>query len=263
MRLLMIGDVMGKPGRLALLEQLPHLRHAHHPDFIVVNAENSAAGIGITPDIADTLLKSGVDVITLGNHAWGKRDVYPYLDRESRILRPANYPPGVPGQGWKVYHHATAPVCVVALQGRAFMESVDDPFRAIDSILEALPTACKIVLVDFHAETTSEKQAFGLYVDGRVSAVVGTHTHVQTADARILPQGTAYITDVGMTGPFDSVIGMRYDSVISRFTTLLPSRFEVAEGEAQVNGVLIEVEPETGNATRITRLQVPPYPTEK
>lgn len=258
---MMIGDVVGKPGRTILLENLASLRHTHHVDFIIVNAENSAAGIGITPDIADTLLKAGVQVITLGNHAWGKREIYPYLDKEARILRPANYPPGVPGQGWGVYRNALAPVAVVALQGRAFMEPVDDPFRTIDAILAALPPDCKIIFIDFHAETTSEKQTFGWYVDGRVSAVIGTHTHIQTADERILPQGTAYLTDVGMTGPMESVIGMRYDSVINRVTTLLPSRFEVADGDAQLCGVLIDVDNETGKAHAIQRIQVPLHTT--
>lgn len=260
---MMIGDVVGKPGRTILLDQIDSLRHLHHVDFIVVNAENSAAGIGITPDIADTLLKAGVQVITLGNHAWGKREIYPYLDKEPRILRPANYPPGVPGHGWRVYRSTHAPVAVVALQGRALMEPVDDPFRTIDAILATLPPDCKIVLVDFHAETTSEKQTFGWYVDGRVSAVVGTHTHIQTADERILPQGTAYLTDVGMTGPLDSVIGMRYDSVINRVTTFLPSRFEVADGDAQLCGVLIDVDNATGKAHAIRRIQVPPHITQQ
>lgn len=263
MRLMMIGDVVGKPGREILLENIASLRHTHHVDFTIVNAENAAAGIGITPDIADTLLKAGVNVITLGNHAWGKREIYDYLNREMRILRPANYPPGVPGRGWGVYRTPVAAVAVVALQGRAFMEAVDDPFRAIDAIIETLPSDCKIVFVDFHAETTSEKQTFGWYVNGRVSAVVGTHTHIQTADERILSQGTAYLTDVGMTGPMDSVIGMRYDSVISRVTTFLPSRFEVADGDAQLCGVLVDVNEETGKANAIRRIQLPPHTTQR
>ena len=259
MRILMVGDVVGKPGRTVLHEELPRLKSEHRVDFCIVNAENSAGGIGITPDIADTLLRQGADVLTLGNHAWGKREIFPYLDEQPRLLRPANYPPGAPGQGYGVYSHPKGMVGVVNLQGRTFMEPVDDPFRAIDAIIEMLAVRCKIIFVDFHAEATSEKQAFGWYVDGRVSAVVGTHTHIQTADERILPEGTAYLTDVGMTGPMHSVIGMRCDIVVPKFLSLLPARFEVAEGEAQLCGVMIEIEEATGNATDIYRIQTPTH----
>jgi metallophosphoesterase (TIGR00282 family) len=260
MRILMVGDVVGKPGRQAALERVPQLRTHYHVDFVIVNGENAAAGIGITAEIAHTLFEQGgVNVITLGNHAWGKREIYPYLDEEPRLLRPANYPPGAPGSGYGLFSSAFGPVGVVSLQGRTFMEPVDDPFRAIDTILEAIHLKTRIVCIDFHAEATSEKQAFGWYVDGRASAVIGTHTHVQTADERILPGGTAYLTDVGMTGPRDSVIGMRRDIVIPRFTSGLPARFEVAEGEAQCCAVLIDIDPESGRATAIQRLQVPEY----
>lgn len=259
MRVLMIGDVVGKAGRQAVLERLPRLRSAHSVDFVVCNAENAAAGIGITSDIARTFLDSGIHVLTLGNHAWGKREVYTYMDEEARLLRPANYPPGVPGQGYGVFSSPGGPIGVVSLQGRTFMDPVDDPFRAIDTILETLQLKTRVVFIDFHAEATSEKQAFGWYVDGRVSAVVGTHTHVQTADERILPGGTAYLTDVGMTGPVDSIIGMKRDIILSRFTSLLPARFEVAEGEAQLCGVLIDVDTATGHATHIQRVQVPTF----
>jgi metallophosphoesterase (TIGR00282 family) len=255
---MMVGDVVGKPGRQATLEWVPELKTQYRVDFIIVNAENAAGGIGITPDIAATLLEQApIDVITLGNHAWGKREIFPYLDVEPRLLRPANYPPGAPGQGWGVFPSPTGPVGVAALQGRTFMEPVDDPFRAADAILESLAHKTHIVCIDFHAEATSEKQAFGYYVDGRASAVVGTHTHVQTADERILPGGTAYLTDVGMTGPLDSIIGMRREIVIPRFTSLLPARFEVADGEAQLCAVLVDVDPATGQAFHIQRLQVP------
>jgi 2',3'-cyclic-nucleotide 2'-phosphodiesterase len=260
MRILMVGDVVGKPGRAITLEWLPRLRTRHKADFVIVNAENAAAGIGITVDIATELLRrGGIDVITLGNHAWGKREIYSYLDAEPRILRPANYPPGAPGRGHAVYSSSAGEIGVVSLQGRTFMEAVDDPFRMIDSIVAELLARTPVIFVDFHAEATSEKQGFGWYVDGRVSAVIGTHTHVQTADERILPKGTAYLTDVGMTGPVNSIIGMDKEIILSRFTSLLPARFEVAEGVAQLSAVLIDVDPATGKATAISRLQVPTW----
>jgi metallophosphoesterase (TIGR00282 family) len=256
----MVGDVVGKPGRQAALDWVPALRTKHGVDFVIINAENAAGGIGITPDIAQTLLQRDcADVLTLGNHAWGKREIYPYLETEPRLLRPANYPPGAPGQGYGVFPGPTGPVGVAALQGRTFMDPVDDPFRAADAILEKLLRKTRVIFIDFHAEATSEKQAFGWYVDGRASAVVGTHTHVQTADERVLPGGTAYLTDVGMTGPAESVIGMNREIVLSRFTSLLPARFEVAEGEAQLCAVLVDADPATGHATGIQRLQVPTH----
>jgi len=254
----MVGDVVGKSGRQATQEWLPILKEQHEVDFTIVNAENSAGGIGITPEIAAGLLdREGVDVVTLGNHAWGKREIYPYLDKQPRLLRPANYPPGAPGNGFGAYERNGVVIGVVSLQGRTFMEPVDDPFRAIDEILVTLSRKTRIIFVDFHAEATSEKQAFGWYVDGKVSAVVGTHTHVQTADERILPQGTAYLTDVGMTGPMDSIIGMSIDIVVPKFTSGLPARFEVADGEAQLNAVLVDVDSDTGRALAIQRIQVP------
>jgi metallophosphoesterase (TIGR00282 family) len=258
MRVLMVGDVVGKSGRKATQEWLPILREEHSIDFVIVNGENTAGGIGITPEIARSFFhQSGVNVVTLGNHAWGTREIYPYLYEEPRLLRPANYPPGAPGQGYGIYASRFGPVAVVSLQGRTFMEPVDCPFRAADSILDTVRRSTRIVLIDFHAEATSEKQAFGWYVDGRASAVVGTHTHVQTADERILPGGTAYLTDVGMTGPVDSIIGMRRDVVIPKFISLLPARFEVAEGESQLCAVLIDVDPDTGRATAVRRIQTP------
>ncbi|HLK56138.1 MAG TPA: TIGR00282 family metallophosphoesterase [Chthonomonadaceae bacterium] len=263
MRILMVGDVVGKPGRQAAQEWIPQLKAEYHIDFVIVNAENAAGGIGITPEIATSLLeRGGINVITLGNHAWGKREIYPYLDMEPRLLRPANYPPGSPGQGYGVYQSTLGPVGVIALQGRTFMEPVDDPFRAIDTILEVVRKKTPVIFIDFHAEATSEKQAFGWYVDGRVSAVIGTHTHVQTADERILPEGTAYLSDVGMTGPTNSIIGMRRDIVIPRFLSGLPARFEVAEGDAQLCAVLVDIVPATGRATSIQRIQVPAHLTQ-
>ena len=255
----MVGDIVGKPGRQITQEVVPRLKSEQGIDFVIVNGENSAGGIGITPDIAQTLLRHDINVITLGNHAWGKRDIFPFLDEEPRLLRPDNYPPGAPGKGWGVYSCAAGQVGVVSLQGRTFMEPVDDPFRAIDGILETIHRRAKVVFIDFHAEATSEKQAFGWHVDGRASAVVGTHTHIQTADERILPGGTAYLTDVGMTGPADSVIGMKRDIVVPKFTSGLPARFEVAEGEAQLCGVIVDIEADTGRATAIRRVQIPTH----
>ncbi len=258
----MVGDVVGKRGREATLDRVPTLRYEHQVDFVIVNGENSAAGIGITPDIVASLLQRGnVQVLTLGNHAWGKREIYPTLDSEPRLLRPANYPPGAPGRGYGVFNSPAGPVGVISLQGRTFMEQVDDPFRAVDAILGELQGQTNVIVVDFHAEATSEKQAFGWYVDGRVSAVIGTHTHVQTADERILPNGTAYLSDVGMTGPMDSIIGMRRDIVIPKFLSGLPARFEVSDDDAQLCAVLLEIDPATGRASSIKRIQLPPYRT--
>jgi len=260
MRILMVGDIVGKRGRQATLELVPSLRYDHDIDFVIVNGENSAGGIGITPDIVDALLGRGnVQVITLGNHAWGKREIYPTLDSELRLLRPANYPPGAPGRGFGIYNSAAGRVAVISLQGRTFMEQVDDPFRTADQILKEIGDAAKIIVVDFHAEATSEKQAFAWYLDGRVSAIIGTHTHVQTADERILPNGTAFLSDVGMTGPIDSIIGMRTDIVIPKFLSGLPARFEVAEGDVQLCAALLDIDEETGRARSITRIQSPPH----
>jgi metallophosphoesterase (TIGR00282 family) len=259
---MMVGDVVGKRGREATLELVPALSAEHHVDFVIVNAENAAAGIGITPDIVESLLhRANIQVITLGNHAWGKREIYPTLDSEHRLLRPANYPPGAPGRGHGVYNSPAGCVGVIALQGRTFMEQVDDPFRAVDVLLEEMRQKTQVVIIDFHAEATSEKQAFGWYVDGRASAVIGTHTHVQTADERILPNGTAYLTDVGMTGPMDSIIGMRRDIIIPKFLSGLPARFEVSDGEAQLCAVILDIDAASGRAQSIRRIQSPPYQT--
>ncbi len=253
----MVGDIVGKPGRTAAQEWIPILRRQYDVNFVIANAENAAGGSGITADIADILFQHDVDVITLGNHAWSKREIYPYLDEQLRILRPANFPPGAPGRGYGVFTRGGTPIAVVSLQARTFMDPVDDPFRAIDRILEEVGKQTRITIIDFHGEATSEKQAFGWYVDGRATAVIGTHTHVQTADERILPKGTAYLTDVGMTGPINSVIGMRVETVLPRFLTLLPTRFEVADGEASLHAVLITVDASTGAATAIERIQAP------
>jgi metallophosphoesterase (TIGR00282 family) len=256
MRILFVGDVVGKPGRQAVHALVPKLRTAHKADVVIVNAENSAGGLGITREIALTMFQGAkVDIITLGNHAWSKRESHAFLDEELRILRPANYPPGVPGRGLGVYQTPAGPLAVIVLQGRVFMDTSENPFQVADSLIEEAQRSAKAIFLEIHGEATSEKQALGWHVDGRVSAVVGTHTHVQTADERILPGGTAYLTDAGMTGPINSVIGMRLDTVLPKFMTLMPIRFEVADGPAALNAVLVDIDGDTGRATSITRIQ--------
>jgi 2',3'-cyclic-nucleotide 2'-phosphodiesterase len=257
MKILMIGDVVARPGRVAVMERIQDLREQHAIDLAVMNAENVAGGFSITPQIADELFAAGIDVMTSGNHIFDKREVIPYIERQGRLLRPANYPDGTPGRGlWVGEVHATR-VAVLCLMGRVFMPPTHgDPFRAADALLSSLDESVRVRLVDMHAEATSEKSAMGWYLDGRVSAVVGTHTHVQTADERILPGGTAYITDLGMTGPVDSVIGVDKDLILRRFLTQMPIRFEPAKGPAAVCGVVITVDPESGRASEIHRLRV-------
>lgn len=250
--LLFLGDVMGRPGRNAVREALPSLQDTYKPLFTVVNAENSAGGVGVTPEIAEEIFKQGADAITLGNHAFNKREIGPYLDSGKPIVRPANYPPRVAGRGTTSLTKEGVTLSVVNLCGRVFMDGFDDPFRMIDEILAS---AAGHVFIDFHAEATSEKVAFGWHVDGRATAVVGTHTHIQTADNRVLPGGTAYITDVGMCGPENGVIGMDREIVLSKFRTSMPTRFEVADGPGVVHGVAIEVERESGRALEIERIR--------
>lgn len=255
MKILFLGDIVGKPGRDAALTMIPILRAEFSPDLVIVNAENAAGGVGITPETSRQLLAGGVDVMTLGNHTWSKREAYDFLGEEPRLLRPANYPPGLPGRGHGLYKTASGAVVGVAnLNGRTFMEPLDDPFRAADDIIAALRPSTSVIFFDFHAETTSEKTAFAWHCDGRASVVVGTHTHVQTADERILPGGTAYITDAGMCGPEHSVIGMDTEAVLARFRTQTPHRFMVATGPSRVCGILAEVDAATGHALRIERI---------
>ncbi len=253
MRILFLGDVVGKVGRNAIKSGLPGLQEQFSPDFILLNGENAAAGIGITGDIAKEFFALGVDGITLGNHAFAKKDFLEYIEGQNKIVRPANFPPGTPGLGATVLKKNDLRLGLINLCGRVFMQEYDDPFRRFDQIVQELNTNC--ILVDFHAEATSEKSAFAWYVDGRASAVLGTHTHVQTADERILPQGTAFITDVGMCGPRDSVIGMDKEIILRRFLTLLPERFEVAGGTGVISGVVIDVKTDTGLAEQIQRVQ--------
>ncbi|HEU4671983.1 MAG TPA: TIGR00282 family metallophosphoesterase [Candidatus Limnocylindrales bacterium] len=257
-RILLIGDVIGKPGRRAIEDHLPALRAERGLDFVVANGENLAGGAGLTESTARALLDGGVDVITSGNHIWDKREIYPVLEREERILRPLNYGTnGVPGRGWGVYEALDGThLAVVNLIGRTFMQPLDNPFTEADRLLdEASEPLPPVRLVDFHCEITSEKNALGLYLDGRVSAVVGTHTHTVTGDERILPKGTAYQSDLGMTGPIWSVIGFDPATVLPRFLNGLPTRFEVGSGPVVINAAQIDVDPATGRALEIVRIQ--------
>ncbi len=256
-RILMIGDVIGKPGRVAVEQVLPGLRDERGADFVTANGENLAGGMGLTVSTAEALFHAGVDVVTSGNHIWDKREIYPFLDQSERVLRPLNYGThGVPGRGWGTYEALDgSELAVVNLQGRTFMQPIDNPFTEADRLLdEASEPLPPIRLVDFHCEITSEKNALGLYLDGRVSVVVGTHTHVVTGDERILPKGTAYQSDLGMTGPLWSVIGFNPATVLPRFINALPTRFEVGDGPVILNACQIDVDPATGRALQIERI---------
>jgi metallophosphoesterase (TIGR00282 family) len=253
MRVLFLGDIVGKAGRRAVANCLPSLFDTYSPDFVIANGENAAAGIGITPEIVSEFLKIGIDVITLGNHAFNRREIESTLDSEPRIIRPANFPKGVAGRGCTVIEKNGMHLGVMNLCGRVFMSEYDDPFRLLDEMINEIDLPS--IIVDFHGEATSEKSAFAWYADGRVSAVLGTHTHVQTADERILPEGTAFISDVGMCGPMDSVIGMDRDVILRRFLTLMPERFEVASGRSVICGVVLDVKNDTGRAESIERIQ--------
>jgi len=246
----MIGDIIGKPGRQAVHKLLPGLREQYGLDLVIANGENTAGGFGLTSTTARELLDAGVDVLTSGNHIWAQKEIIPYLDGEMPILRPLNYPPGVPGKGYLINKQAM----VVNLVGRTFMANFDCPFRAMDKLLSEFKHRQPVIIVDFHAEATSEKVAMGHYLDGRVSAVLGTHTHVGTIDAQLLPQGTAYVTDVGMTGPINSVIGDDTESVLRRFLTMMPHRLSVGKGETILNAVLVSVDDKSGRATSIDRI---------
>jgi len=257
LKVLFLGDIVGKPGRAAVRHFVPVLRERHGLDLCVGNSENSAGGAGITPESADDLLDAGLDLLTGGNHTWSKREILPYLDRAgSRQLRPANYPDGAPGRGHAV---VTSPggrkLGVVNLEGRLFMKPLDCPFRAAERLVAELRQETPCILVDMHCEATSEKSAMGHFLDGRVSAVLGTHTHVQTADERVLRAGTAYQTDVGMCGPWDSVIGLRKESAIERFLTARHTPFETAQGETVLQGAIVEIDDQTGRARAILRIR--------
>ncbi len=249
MIILAIGDVIGKPGRQAVSTLLPELRATYHANLVMVNAENAAGGLGTTPSTAQELLNAGADVLTSGNHIWAHKEMLPYLDSDMPILRPLNYPPGVPGHGYIVNQ-----AMVVNLIGRTFMSNYDCPFRAMDELLDSLKNRPPVIIVDFHAEATSEKMAMGRYLDGRVSAVLGTHTHVGTIDAQVLPAGTAYVTDIGMTGPVDSIIGDDSAAVLERFLTMIPYRLSVGKGKTVLNAIVVTVDDNSGKATGIERI---------
>ena len=256
MRILFLGDIVGKPGRRAVTESVPHLIATAGIDFVVANCENASGGVGVEPRAARELLAAGVDVLTSGNHIWAKRDIVDYLRDSDVLLRPTNFVAGSPGRGWTVKtSRAGVAVGVVNVIGRVFMGNYDCPFRGADAAVAALRTRTPLVFVDMHAEATSEKVAMGWHLDGRVTAVVGSHTHVQTADERVLPEGTAYLTDAGMCGPRDSIIGVKRSLVLERFLTQMPIRFEVATGPALLQGVIIDADERTGKARTIARVQ--------
>jgi metallophosphoesterase (TIGR00282 family) len=258
MKLLFIGDIVGKPGREAISGLLKKVISEHRIEFTIANGENAAGGMGMTPEIAREILDQGVDVLTSGNHIWAKKEIFPFLDKEDRILRPANYPPHVPGRGAGVFQTKNGgKIGVINLEGRVFMKHLDCPFRIGEKEIEMVRKETPIVLVDFHAEATSEKVAMGWFLDGRVTAVLGTHTHIQTSDEKILDGGTAYITDVGMTGPMDSVIGIRKEVAVNRLLTQIPWKFDVATEEIELQGAIVDIDGGTGRAKGIQRIRVP------
>jgi metallophosphoesterase (TIGR00282 family) len=252
----MIGDVVAKPGRVAVLERIEDLREQHQIDLAIMNAENLAGGFSVTPGLCDQLFAAGIDVMTSGNHIFDKKEAIDYIRKQPRLVRPANYPPNTPGSGFWAGEVKGTKVAVINLMGRVFMPPSDDPFRIVDQLLQSLSEKTSVRLVDIHAEATSEKVAMGWHLDGRVSAVVGTHTHVQTADERILPQGTAYLTDLGMTGSYAGVIGMNKADVIARFTSVTARRADHASGQVRICGAVIDVDEATGHARSIERLSL-------
>ncbi len=256
MKIMMTGDVVGRPGRKAFSRYTPDLRKKYDIDVVIVNGENSAGGKGFTRKSLDELYAAGADIVTSGNHVWDKKDVLDFIDDEPYLVRPGNYPDGTPGKGWCIYPFRKANIAVMNLSGRAFMPALDDPFRVVDDMLEDIGDEADVVILDFHAETTSEKMAMGWYLDGRVNAVAGTHTHIQTADDRLLPNGTAYITDLGMTGPWNSVLGVKTDKILEKFLSCRPVRFDVADGSCVYSAVIITIDDSSYRTTRIERLQL-------
>jgi metallophosphoesterase (TIGR00282 family) len=256
MRILILGDVVGRPARRAVRDLVPSLIEKEELDLVIANAENAAGGMGVDIKSAKELMSAGVQVLTSGNHIWKKKEIYSYLDQEESLIRPANFPAGAPGKGWCVWRQSGLSALVINLQGRVFMPNhVEDPFRCVDEIIKHQRAHSPVVIVDMHAEATSEKNAMGWYLDGRASIVFGTRTHVQTADERVLPGGTAYITDVGMCSPLDSVIGMEKETVIRGFLTQLPRQFEVAEDNVVLQGIVVDVDEATGKARAVRRLR--------
>ncbi len=257
MKILFIGDVVGSPGRSMVKEYLPKLKEKYRPNVSIINGENAAAGKGITEKIYKDFLSWGAQVVTLGNHAWNKKEIFDFIDDAKYLIRPANFPMGNPGYGMTFININGIEVAVINLQGRTFMQMIDDPFLKADELIAEAKKRTNIIFIDFHAEATSEKQAFAWYVDGRVSAVVGTHTHTQTADERILPDGTGYITDVGMTGPYDGILGVERETIIKRFITNLPGRFEVVKNtRTQLNGFLVIIYEKTGKSIKVERIMI-------
>lgn len=256
MKILFIGDIVGSPGREAIKKSIGPLKQELEIDFVIANAENASGGSGITSKVADELFSYGVDVLTSGDHIWKKTEIFELINREERILRPLNFPSGAPGRGAAVFKAKNGlKVGVINVNGRVFMEALECPFKTTLAASEELAKETKIIIVDIHAEATSEKVALGWYLDGKVSAVLGTHTHIQTADEKILPKGTAYLTDAGMTGPYDSVIGRRVEDVLTRFLSSIPVRFEVAQENIQLHGALVEIDEKSGKAISILRVQ--------
>ncbi|PYZ98085.1 TIGR00282 family metallophosphoesterase [Alteribacter lacisalsi] len=256
MKVLFIGDVVGSPGRHMLKEYLKKLKLKYRPDVTIVNGENAASGKGITEKVFHEIKEAGADIITLGNHTWDKKDIFDFIENKPEMIRPANFPPDNPGTGITYHKTGGQTIAVISLQGRTFMPPIDCPFRKADELVEEAAAKTKFIFVDFHAEATSEKQAMGWYLDGKVSAVVGTHTHVQTNDARVLPEGTGFITDVGMTGPYDGILGVEKEAVLHRFLTNLPTRFEVTKGREQLNGVFVTLNKQSGQAESIRSLMI-------
>ncbi|MGB8657254.1 MAG: TIGR00282 family metallophosphoesterase [Candidatus Zixiibacteriota bacterium] len=265
MNILFIADIVGRPGRWAVSQVLPDIKKTHQIDFTIANVENAAGGFGLTKEIAKKIHSYGVDCLTSGNHIWDRKDIYPYLNEDQRVLRPANYPPGVPGRGVAIFESKNGhKIGVLNLQGRVYIKEIECPFRVADIETEKLREQTHFIVVDVHAEATSEKVALGWYLDGRVSAVLGSHTHVQTADETVLPQGTAYITDAGMTGAHDSVIGITKEDAIGRFLTQIPRRFTLAKRDVKFSGVLITLDPDTGKASKAERIRIDvPRPEEE
>ncbi|KFF57085.1 metallophosphoesterase [Bacillus subtilis] len=256
MRILFIGDVVGSPGRDMVKEYVPKLKTKYKPHFTIINGENAAHGKGLTEKIYHSLIQSGADAITMGNHTWDKKEIFDFIDDVPNLVRPANFPEGTPGKGITYVKANGKELAVINLQGRTFLPPLDDPFLKADALIAEAAKRTPYIFIDFHAEATSEKLALGWYTDGRASAVVGTHTHVQTADNRILPKGTAYITDVGMTGPYDGILGMDRETIIKRFKTNLPVRFTVAEGKTTLSGVIIDIDDQTKKAVKIERVLI-------
>ncbi|MGE5576588.1 MAG: TIGR00282 family metallophosphoesterase [Syntrophothermus sp.] len=255
LRILCIGDIVGKPGRRAVKSLLPGIKERYRVDMTIANAENAAGGLGVTEEVLRELRPSGIDLFTTGNHVWDKKEIFDFIDRAPDLLRPANYPPGTPGKGSCLYRLSdTVRVGVINLSGRVFLKNLDCPFRMVEQLLQPLARETAVIIMDFHAEATSEKVAMGWFVDGKISAVVGTHTHVQTADERVLPGGTAYISDLGMTGPMDSVLGMDTGIVLNHFLTQLPAKFEVAKHNLVLQGAILEIDLITGKAIHIERI---------